>query len=402
MKRFRFHLVALLLLSLLTQTGSAQGRRIVIQGTGTVNKLSISLDSIQPAGSPATEEFKKTLADDLTRSGWFKVLPGNAPLRVAARVTGRGSAVSVSAQLARANGAQVMSKALQAENVRRAAHLLSDALCEAVGRKGMAATHFLLVGNESGRKEIYICDSDGRNMIKLTSDKSLAMSPDWKPDGKSFVYTSFKSRFPSILDVDLTSRRRTALTKFPGLNSSGDVSPDGRTMALTLSKDGNPEIYTMDLRTQRLKRLTRTPGHVESSPCWSPDGRRLVYVSNSSGKPQLYTCNADGSGRRRLTVSHNESVAPDWGPDGRIAYSTKKFGKYHIEVIDPASGRVQALTEEFVDHEDPTWAPDGRHIAYTRTQAYRSNVYILDTEGDPQIRLTTLRGDWTSPSWSSR
>ena len=60
-------------------------------------------------------------------------------------------------------------------------------------------------------------------------------------------------------------------------------------------------------------------------------------------------------------------------------------------MISPADG---------ADYEDPSWAPDGRHVACTRTVNHKAQVYILDTKGDEPIALTNYRGDWYSPSWS--
>jgi Tol biopolymer transport system component len=71
-------------------------------------------------------------------------------------------------------------------------------------------------------------------------------------------------------------------------------------------------------------------------------------------------------------------------------------------VIDPKSLQIKQLVQDYADFEDPSWAPDGRHIACSRTERYRSKVYILDTGGDPPVALTDYKGDWYSPAWSPR
>ena len=107
-------------------------------------------------------------------------------------------------------------------------------------------------------------------------------------------------------------------------------------------------------------------------------------------------------GEKRLTFQGSENVAPDRGPDGRIAYVSKQGGRYHIWTVNPAAGKHDQLTSGDFDDEDPSWAPDARHIVFTRTGGYRSQVYILDTRGDPPTRLTNLEGDWYSPAWSPK
>lgn len=69
-------------------------------------------------------------------------------------------------------------------------------------------------------------------------------------------------------------------------------------------------------------------------------------------------------------------------------------------VHDPVSSRESALTPADADYEDPSWAPDGRHIVCTRTVHYRSELYLLDTLGDAPLRLATSQGDLHSPAWS--
>jgi Tol biopolymer transport system component len=69
-------------------------------------------------------------------------------------------------------------------------------------------------------------------------------------------------------------------------------------------------------------------------------------------------------------------------------------------VYDPASRSETQFTAGPADHEDPSWAPDGRHIVYAMTERYHSDIYLLDTGGDPQIRLTSVQGEWYSPEFS--
>jgi TolB protein len=94
-------------------------------------------------------------------------------------------------------------------------------------------------------------------------------------------------------------------------------------------------------------------------------------------------------------------VTRSWGPDGRIAYSSLLGGLYQICVVTPG-GKPEQVTMDGSNHEEPVWAPDGRHIAYCRTSGRQSSVYILDTLGDPEIRLTPMSGNWYSPAWSDR
>jgi TolB protein len=257
-----------------------------------------------------------------------------------------------------------------------------------------------MVGSRKGGKNLYIVDADGGGLLQLTRDNAPCMAPTWAPNGQRIVYTSFHAGFPDVYEINLATSLRTRLASFPGINSGANISPDGKEMVLVLSKDGNPDLYTITSGSKQAVRLTRTPDAAEASPSWSPDGRRIVYVSDRSGSPQLYVTDRSGQKLTRLTFRGDQNVAPDWGPNGLIAYSSRLGGRFQICVLDPAKGTPTQLTDGGYDCEDPTWAPDGRHIAYARSSGFHSEVYILDISGDPQVRLLQLEGDWYAPSWS--
>jgi TolB protein len=157
----------------------------------------------------------------------------------------------------------------------------------------------------------------------------------------------------------------------------------------------------MNVMGGSLTRLTRTPHAAEASPAWSPDGSRMVFVSDRAGRPQLYVASASGGAMALLTTQGSENVAPDWGTDGRIAYCSKR-GAYQIWVADPSGGGSKPVPHDACDHEDPSWAPDNRHIVCTRTAGYRKRLYVLDTEGEPEVALTLPEGDWYSAAWSPK
>ncbi|MBU1910540.1 MAG: Tol-Pal system beta propeller repeat protein TolB, partial [Verrucomicrobia bacterium] len=150
----------------------------------------------------------------------------------------------------------------------------------------------------------------------------------------------------------------------------------------------------------QLTRLTTSPQAAEASPCWSPDGNRIVYVSDQPGTPQLYTISRSGGRPQRLTSRGLENVAPDWGANGWIAFASKVGGRYQICIMNPDTQEIRQLTADGADYEDPSWAPDGRHIACARTAGYRSAIYLVDTMGDPPLPLLNTSGDWFSPSWA--
>ena len=400
-----FYIVALACLLFFGRGASAADISIV--GQGGEGKVSLTLRGLTVGGGNAEKLFYDVLKADLTRSGWFSfVEQPAATVLVGGSCRLKGGQLSAACDVTNGStGKRYLSRVFSGSpsEARQVAHAAADAIVEAVKKvPGIASTRIVLIGSKAGKKDIYVCGSDGEDMVQLTGDGAPCLSPTWSPKADSLFYTSFHRGFPDVYRIQLATGQRARVASYPGINAGADVSPDGRSMALALSKDGNPELYVRDLSSSKLTRLTKTKFAAEASPSWSPDGRRIAYVSDSTGSPQIYVISRNGGSPKRITFRGNENVSPDWGPDGRITYSSRRQGRYHICVLDPTKRSETQVTSEYVDHESPSWAPDGRHIVYARTEGYRSDVYVLDTLGDAQVRLTRFQGDWYAPSWAPK
>ncbi|MBC8206506.1 MAG: PD40 domain-containing protein [Kiritimatiellales bacterium] len=366
-------------------------------------KLTINLAGLRISG-PAAQQVFQTLENDLRLSGWFQPMRGGGDLQLSGSVDQNGSNVKASLQVTRAaDRALLLSKgySLEAARARTLAHRAADDIVEAItGRKGIASTKIAVIGTQSGAKEIYLCDADGGGRVQLTRDRSIVVGPNWGPDGNSLVYTSFMRGFPDVYSVNLRSGKREGLASYSGLNTGAALSPNGKELALILSKDGNPELYIQTLRGKKLTRLTSTLRATEASPTWSPDGQHLVYVSDRNGTPQLYKISRTGGRPQLISSRGTENVAPDWGPNGLITCASRSGGRYHIAIIHPSTGETRYLPNDGADYEDPSWAPDGRHLVATRSVRYRSSLYLLDTVSDAPVALISGGGDWISPAWA--
>jgi TolB protein len=378
---------------------AAVAQRVEVRKSGE-GKISINLASYRTSGDAASRTFLSVLKADLNRSGYFKVSSSGGELNVAGSCVSNGSSMKADCQVFKTSSRQrVLGKSYKttASDARGLAHKVADEIVLAVtGKKGMASGKIALVSSRTGRKELYVCDMDGKNVRQITKDRSIVVGPGWTPDAKNITYTSYKRGYPNVY---MTGRSKP-LSSHGGLNASGAISPDGKSMAVILSRDGNPELYIKSLRTGLLKRMTHTRRGNEASPCWSPDGNHIAYVSDTGGSPQIYIISRKGGRAQRLTSSGSENVAPDWGKNGYIAYSSRIGGRYRIALANPAARSLQVLETDWADYEDPSWAPDGRHLVCSRTANYRSSIYLLDTLKDSPVALLTGSVDWYSPACS--
>lgn len=396
-------LTLLILIPLLVQTGFAQSRiRITKQGS---SDSSFDFSGFS-ADSGAGARFFSGLRKNLTLPGQFKEAPpSSADFRVLGSARIRGGQVEVTVQVVDRGGERRRfgkRYSVADGQVEGLARLISDEIYESLTeRPGFASKRILFVGQRAGSrgKDVYAMYPDGGGMVQLTRDDSVVLAPKWAPDGNMFVYTSFHRGFPDVYLQRLQPAGRKVVSSSSGMNSGGAVSPDGRKIALILSKEGRPELYVKDLSSGRTTRLTRTAMSAKSSPSWSPDGREIVFVSGHQGIPNLYVIGVNGGEPRRITRGGGENLSPNWGPNGLIAFTRRREGRYAVAILNPDNGDMRFVSPGDADYEDPSWAADGFHLAVSRTIRGQSALYLLDMEGKAAKSLLQGQGNWYMPSF---
>jgi len=290
--------------------------------------------------------------------------------------------------------------------MRKIIHRFADEVMEQLtGKRGVAETRLAFLSRTRQGKEMYAVDFDGANVQKLTNEQSVILSPDWSPDGRFIVYTSYKDRNPDLILLDPDGRRRRRpLLRLPGINSAPAWSPDGSKISLVLSKDSNSEIYVLN-RWRKLTRLTRH-FNIDTSPTWSPDGKRIAFTSDRSGtgRPQIYIMDAakgDRSGVSRITFQSRYNDNPSWSPDGdNIAFTSMVKGNFQIKVYNVETRKTVSITSGPGSKEEPTWSPDGQFLAYRVTRGRQSAIHIKRIGGKKSRQLTFLPEGGVSPTWS--
>lgn len=290
-------------------------------------------------------------------------------------------------------------------NFRMAVHAAADEVVRwGTGEPGMAASRIAFVLQGRGSKEIYLVDSDGENVQRVTNDGSIALTPTWGADGLRLAYTSYRSGPPLLYERDLRTGRDRVISDREGINSTPAYSPDGRLIAFGTSVAGNTEVATYDReRNCCLQQQTRGRQFDSLNPTFSPDGRQLAFVSDRLGQPHIYVMELGGEARlvseyvygRRI---HND--APDWSPLGnQIVYQAELSpGRHQLMLADLDRGTRRLLTNE-ASNETPSWAPDGRHVVFSSSDRDGGGLFMLDTVSG-RIRPLLRGNGYGLPDWS--
>jgi TolB protein len=285
---------------------------------------------------------------------------------------------------------------------RKAIHALSDSLIFMFsGEKGIAQTQIAWTSRQKNQREIMVGDYDGASPQKITHDGSIAMLPDWTPDNKNIIYTSFKEGYASLWAVNVatsTTKRVTA----PGLQTfGGRISPGGQSLVYTQQNEDGSDIYKKDMNSNRIERLTNHPTS-ETSAEWSPNSYNIAFTSNRSGNPQIYSMDADGGNETRISKMGRYVESPSWSPKGdKIAFCQMDGNSMNIYSMDADGSNVVQLTQNQGSNENPSWSPDGRLIIFSSTRTGVSQIFMMRADGSEQEQITKV-GINSSPRWSKQ
>jgi TolB protein len=323
---------------------------------------------------------------------------------VRGEITGTSQELQISCELeGPAGGTPIMTRTYPARrsDLRSVVHRLSDDIIFAVtGGQGISQTKIAFISKRTGNKEVYMADYDGFAEVQLTKNGTINLSPAWSPFGDQIVFTSFRAGKPDLYMVDIATKTMKEYLSYPGMNSAASWSPDGKEIVVTLSKDGNPEIYVVDFWTGKMRRLTYSKG-IDTSATWSPTGKELAFVSDRAGTPAIYCMSADGSNVRRVTFVGKYNAAPSWSPLGdRIAFVGRSIdeGNTDLYIVEVATGKVFRISS-IGDNLDPSWSPDGYHVAFTSNRDGPYDIYTLTWDG-ADLRRLTYSGQNYTPAWS--
>ena len=374
------------------------------------------------------KDVVKIASFDLAVSGWFRVIDPKAFLAnlsaeglgiepqkwkdvgafgvIKSRVSVTGENIDISFRLYEVEKGvkAVLSRRYtgKKKDLRRLVHKwCNEVVHYYTGEPGVFGSRIAFYAKRGRGKQVYAMDFDGARRTSVTRNRSINILPSWSPSGGKIAFTSYMRNNPDLYVVGAGGGRPKRISSRSGMNTGATWSPDGSKIALTLSKDGNPEIYVINAKNGAIiKRLTNNRS-IDTSPHWSPDGKEIAFVSDREGGPQIFVMNSNGGNQRRVSFNGNYNTTPTWSPArGKrlLAYTTRDGGNFDIVTLDLNTKKMVRLTQNQGNNEEPSFAPNGRAIAFSSARKGGAGIYIANVDGSGKQRRI-WRGYATTIDW---
>ena len=132
---------------------------------------------------------------------------------------------------------------------------------------------------------------------------------------------------------------------------------------------------------------------------------KLLYVSainevDNQFKYRLLLSDIDGAGEKVLIEQSQPILTPSWAPDGKsIAYVSFETSRPAIFMHDLTTNVRTQLTNFKGLNGSPAWSPDGKQLAMVLSKDGSPDIYVMDIATRHLKRVTRHYAIDTEPSW---
>ena len=166
---------------------------------------------------------------------------------------------------------------------------------------------------------------------------------------------------------------------------------------------GNPRAYahTTADEIHQQQRALRGIARTKLTFSSDRDKEKVTNTVENRDVKEIYIADYDGANQRRITVNRALNITPTWAPDGRsIAYTSYARGFPTLFISFIYEGRRDEPTRGTTQNWLPAWSADGTKIAFTSNRDGNGELYVMNRDGSALRRLTNHPAIDTTPTWS--
>ena len=289
--------------------------------------------------------------------------------------------------------------------------------------------------------DLWVVPATGGEARRVTELQSLVRGHDWFPDSRRLVLASDHEGGMSLHALDLRdggltplgqsdaywpdvaarrarlvfqrqsiearmveyplasdTRMTRAIAPSSADDEGGQYAPGDGRIAFVSSRSGQRALWLYDPASDSTRLLAHASGGTILRPRWSPDGTRIAYTAREGAESVQFVLEVRTGKSARVNPTGTSGRYGSFTPDGRsLVYSELGPEGWRIveRTLDDAS-RARVL-EGGAGGSDPVYAPDGRHLYFTRVVG--DGLYRLDLETGVETLVTARVSYRNMDSW---
>jgi len=229
--------------------------------------------------------------------------------------------------------------------------------------------------------------------VNLIASTRVDNSPQYSPDGKKIVFVSDRSGSQEIWMCNSDGADLVRLTHFGSPRvGSPRWSPNGRQIAFDCTAEGPRDIYVVSVEGGPARRFTSETSD-EVRPSWSRDGRWIYFGSNRTGEWQVWKAPVGGGPAVQITRQGGYEALES--PDARFVYysmGARTQGLWRVPVSGGEEARVIDRASE------GRWAILDQGIFFLTPQANRNAaVEFFSFATGRMTRICEIENELNSP-----